>query len=213
MRGPTRWNGGACCHCGALRRILVLWHWLPPRVHSFYAGLSHPAHLSARARCLDREACEARVAKRTERARVRATCIVLKEPAAADAPLGICRWCGAALTGLNGSRRNYCYADREGRDCVKAWNGSRTYDARVVVRHRARAVGGGVRCVDCDAVCEPEDHAAPGASWVHWEADHEVALEDGGAHAMENLVCRCVPCHKAKTARECRLRATRRRAA
>lgn len=37
---------------------------------------------------------------------------------------------------------------------------------------------------------------------ARWEADHELALEDGGAHSIENLCCRCFRCHRDKTARE-----------
>lgn len=34
------------------------------------------------------------------------------------------------------------------------------------------------------------------------EADHIVALADGGAHALENLQTLCKPCHKSKTLRD-----------
>lgn len=33
-----------------------------------------------------------------------------------------------------------------------------------------------------------------------WECDHLVALSDGGSNTTENLRCRCIPCHHAKTA-------------
>jgi len=161
------------------------------------------------ARCVDRVACTARAAKRGERARLRASCLVLELPVVPDAPLGTCRWCGEALTGANGSRRNYCYLDREGRDCVKAWRRSRTWDARAAIRWRDRAEHGCVRCVDCNVVCEPEDEDASG---VPWDADHELALEDGGEHVLENLRARCVQCHSRKTARENRARTALRRA-
>lgn len=163
-------------------------------------------------RCIDRDACAARAAKSRERLSLRASCIVLAGPAAPRAPLGTCRWCGQQLTGLNASRRNYCYLAREGRDCVKAWNNSRTWDPRVAIRHRDRAEHGCVRCADCDVVCEPEDDNDHG---VPWDADHEIPLEDSGEHALENLCTRCVQCHSRKTARENTARgaARRRRAA
>lgn len=44
-----------------------------------------------------------------------------------------------------------------------------------------------------------------------WEADHEEALEEGGADELENVVTRCRPCHKAKTAEHATRRATLRR--
>jgi 5-methylcytosine-specific restriction endonuclease McrA len=208
-----RWNGGVCYRCGARRNLLVIWSWRPAHTQAGFASETYtwPARLSVRARCFDQAACEARVDKRNARARVRASCIVLEEPTALDAALGTCRWCGEPLTGLNGSRRNYCYPDREGRDCVASWNASRTYDARVAVRRRDRAVHGCVRCVDCNTVCEGPDPNG-GRDAVPWEADHEVALEDGGSHGLDNLVCRCVSCHQAKTARENSVRAARRRA-
>lgn len=33
-----------------------------------------------------------------------------------------------------------------------------------------------------------------------WDADHRVALEEGGSWRIENVQTLCVPCHKAKTA-------------
>lgn len=204
----NRLKGEACYHCGAVRNILVVWRWHPARV-AF--GRQYPPFSSARAMCHDQAACVARVEKRNARARTRSSCIVLEEPVAPDAPLGTCRWCGEALTGQNGSRRNYCYPDREGRDCVAAWHRSRTYDARVAVRHRDRAEHGCVRCVDCSVICEGPNETS-GEGTRPWDADHEVPLEDGGEHALSNLRCRCVPCHTAKTAREARARAAQRRA-
>jgi hypothetical protein len=149
-----------------------------------------------RVACFDRAACEARREKRLERARTRGSMLVLAEPQHPDAPLGTCRWCGAELTGENGGRRNYCYLDREGRDCRgESWR-SRTWDARVALVRRGDAC-----CVDC------------GSDRGDWEADHEIPLEDGGEHSLDNLVRRCVDCHRKKTARENSERAARRRLA
>lgn len=57
----------------------------------------------------------------------------------------------------------------------------------------------GGRCVDCGQVHE------------EWDADHAVPLEDGGAHALANVVTRCRVDHRSKTAQENRARARRRR--
>lgn len=45
-----------------------------------------------------------------------------------------------------------------------------------------------------------------------WEADHVVAVEEGGGDlGLDNLVTRCLPCHKLRTAKQARARAERRR--
>lgn len=77
---------------------------------------------------------------------------------------------------------------------------------------------GRVFCADCGVVCiEKAEGDHPWAKYgsrhevTLWEADHEIPLEDGGPHAVENLRCRCVPCHRRKTAREATERAECRR--
>lgn len=189
--------------------------------------------LTGRADCWDRAACRARVAKRRLARTRRSGVFVLEEPRAPRAPRGWCRWCGEKLLRGDGrldKRRNYCYPDREGRDCVSAWNRSRTFQPRTAVRHRAGKVGNVLACVDCGLVVEERrdgqwvelwrEHATYDNErwrWIidpahpEWEADHDVPLEDGGEHTLENLRCRCVPCHRAKTAREAVARAARRR--
>lgn len=52
-------------------------------------------------------------------------------------------------------------------------------------------------CVDCGQV-----HA-------EWDADHALALEDGGEHSLSNVVTRCRVDHREKTAQENRARARR----
>lgn len=113
---------------------------------------------------------------------------------------------------------------------MASWNHSRTYQPRTAVRFRAGKLGDVLACVDCGLVVEERrnghwvelwrEHATyDEKSWrwvvdpAHpgWEADHEVPLEDGGEHSLENLRCRCVPCHRAKTARESAARAEIRR--
>jgi 5-methylcytosine-specific restriction endonuclease McrA len=122
--------------------------------------------------------------------------LVLKEPAAPDAPRGTCRWCGEQLTGERSAARNYCYLEREGRDCRGESNNSWCWTGRELIQRRGDPV-----CVDC------------GSDDPHWEADHDVPLEDGGVHEPGNLVRRCVPCHRRKTGAENRERARRRRRA
>ncbi len=89
-----------------------------------------------------------------------------------------------------------------------------------------------MRCADCDALCmvrEPKPEQrwtwarqydvyeprlwGPWRHVLHWEADHDVPLWNGGAHDVANLRVRCGPCHKGKTRREATERAALRRPA
>jgi 5-methylcytosine-specific restriction endonuclease McrA len=99
--------------------------------------------------------------------------------------------------------RSYHNADRTERDCRTEHSQSYTFDARWALLYAARLVGATeLRCVDCDARCSDLTNLYAGDGCVSWEADHELPLEDGGEHVIENLRCRCVPCHSAKTAHE-----------
>lgn len=212
----SRWRdvfeGRACRLCNGRRRLFVVYWWLPRRwqhqpVEGFY---------SVRAHCMDRDACAARVAKRQLASKRRAGILILAEPKEPNAQMGQCRWCGEKLTGLRASRRNYCYQDREGRDCVGEWNRSRTWDTRIAIRKMARLAGEAtLSCADCGVLCERlnDRGGMDGTECAMWEADHEIPLEDGGEHALENLKPRCVECHRKKTARENSARAELRRAA
>lgn len=177
-------RGGACMDCGAFSDLLAV---MSCRWVDASAGWA----IYTRSRCVDRARCRARVLKREQRGRVRRTVLMLAEPKAPNAPLGTCRWCGEALLPKSGTRR-YCYPEREGRDCRQQEYRSRAFDARQVIRFR-----GDPCCVDCGSEGE-------------WEADHDLALEDGGEHSLENIVRRCVPCHRRKTARENAARAAAR---
>jgi 5-methylcytosine-specific restriction endonuclease McrA len=192
------------CLCGAVKGTLVTWvHW-PERVEEFF-GREHiwpEVNIATRA-CVDRAACDARQVKRAERGRQRAQCIVLAEPKAPDAPRGTCRWCGEPIwrvppreewEGDRDRRFHYHRGENGDPDCLREWNRSRVWNGRDLIHVR-----GDPCCVDC------------GTEDPRWEADHEVALEDGGEHVQENIVRRCVPCHRAKTARENAARARRRR--
>lgn len=203
-------DGRECARCGARRDLLVLHRWHPKRVDTMFGRHTWPAFSSVRAACLDQRACEARRAKKAQAVARRQKLLVVIEPEFDAAPRGTCRWCGEPLTGANGGRRNYCYPDREGIDCVRAFYRARSYHARWAVRVRDWDVlHGYVACEDCGLLLEERDRPHVGPDW---EADHEVPLEDGGEHELHNLRARCVPCHRAKTARENSSRARRRRA-
>lgn len=159
----------------------------------------------------------------------------LGAPKAPNCPPGFCRWCGEAIVLLDPSdyrraRRRYHYGDEheEGnKDCLSRWKGSTVWNTRIAVRRRDFEAKGAVACEDCGVVCV--EKAAEDRAWtdpdgierregqrvelVVWEADHQIPLEDGGPHTLDNLRCRCVPCHRTKTAREATERATRRRSA
>jgi 5-methylcytosine-specific restriction endonuclease McrA len=164
--------------------------------------------------CIDSVACRARVEKKRARARTRSSLLRLAEGKAPDAPRGTCRWCGEPIFRVlpNGKRvldKRRNYHDKYVRDrtrwdlplrdppeppCKDEHLDSFTWTPRIALQRR-----GDPCCVDC-------------GSEGPWDADHEVPLEDGGEHTLENLVRRCTACHKAKTAREASARAALRRA-
>jgi 5-methylcytosine-specific restriction endonuclease McrA len=69
-----------------------------------------------------------------------------------------------------------------------------------------------IRCVDCEDLCEtgfvwvPKKRVGFATRrrkvWKPWNADHEVEIQDGGEHTLDNLRPRCTCCHDAKTRRE-----------
>lgn len=130
--------------------------------------------------------------------------LFIELPQAPDAPPGTCRWCGATLVGKRAVSRRYCYPDREGRNCVKEFRDSMTWNPRQALRIKAFKQGERVlRCIDCGFVVE-ELHRGSRARVIvmPWEADHEIPLWDGGEHVVDNLRVRCVPDHRTKTNRE-----------
>ena len=203
-----------CCRCGARRwSLLIVYYWRPA------AGLrgESEGYYSDRRWCVDRTACEARQAKKQQSRDRRNAKFVIALPKAPGAPLGMCRWCGETLSGENAERRNYCYPTREGRECKWEWERSTTWDTRIALIRVARRDGVPLRCVDCGREVSTRGigrrvDEEVGAGELAWDADHEIPLEDGGEHTLENLRCRCKRCHKAKTAREASARAERRRA-
>jgi 5-methylcytosine-specific restriction endonuclease McrA len=115
---------------------------------------------------------------------------------------GICVWCGELIELVDPD--DYRRAQRVrhrgdecevgDRNCLREFQRARVWKARDLVEIR-----GDPCCVDC------------GDIEAVWEADHEVPLADGGAHCPTNIVRRCRRCHRAKTIRENRERARRRR--
>ena len=74
---------------------------------------------------------------------------------------------------------------------VEEWRGA-TEDSAIPPRVRLRLFErAGGRCQICTRKLMPGDR---------WDADHVIALVNGGEHAERNLQVACVACHKGKTA-------------
>lgn len=229
-RRRDRYEGRACHVCECRTNILPLFLWFPEQKQTYGAHTQvYPALTRAHARCFDTTACAARVAKRDERGRLRSSRIYLSSRPGRPAECareGHCGWCGEPMWRVNKAgdtvpdrTRNYHRAERDERDCRKEADGEYCFSARTALKWDARNRGETeLRCVDCGGVCwcakseSPNDDAEyNGREWMEWQADHEIPLEDGGEHVIENLRCRCTPCHGAKTAREAGRRASARR--
>lgn len=132
---------------------------------------------------------------------------------------GVCCWCGDPIvladpTDYRRRTRTRHRGDEHevgDRNCHKLFMASYCYTARELVERR-----GDPCCVDCGDigdVWQPNEDGVGGA-WVNlglWEADHRIALIDGGAHDPTNIERRCRDCHSRKTKREATARAERRR--
>ncbi len=224
-----------CWECNARSGLLTIYHVSPRPTDAVHwpEGARWSQH--HRTVCCGAAACRARIVKRKARARQRSSVLfVLVEPRCPDAPGGTCKWCGEAIYSSDGKgvdrRRRYHYGplnrhELRGRppmldepDCVYWYHHWRTMDSRVALQREAEALGRTVlRCADCGRECSrqrPLRQSGQAGWWWDsrpWEADHELALEDGGEHRLENLAVRCAPCHRAKTAEENRARAAERR--
>ncbi len=133
-----------------------------------------------------------------------------------DAPRGTCRWCGEPILYESGGKRGAI--DRRRRwhpACAHAYDATHPRELRRRVQRR----DGGV-CANCRVDTNALRRSLKGrGSWARmralgfaprrslWELDHVVPLIDGGTHALSNLQTLCVPCHRAKSAREQRERA------
>lgn len=117
---------------------------------------------------------------------------------------GVCCWCGEPIvladpTDYRRATRTRHRGDEHeigDRNCHKLFMQSYCYTARELVERR-----GDPCCAYCGEITE------------QWEAEHTLALKDGGSHDPTNIVRSCVPCHKRKTATEATARAERRRLA
>lgn len=111
-----------------------------------------------------------------------------------------CAECGATTTGAD-----YCldhaHIEEERRRARQTWRaGYSSREYRVNRRLRYEHAHG--KCEECRTPIR--GHLHPGGE--PWECDHVQALSDGGSNAMENLRCRCLPCHYTKTAQARRSR-------
>jgi hypothetical protein len=95
----------------------------------------------------------------------------------ANAPDGVCRWCGQPATGR---RKRWCSDE-----CVQEYEVRCSGSAlRYAVWQRDRG-----KCSRCGRDCET------------WEAHHKHACKDGGgACGLDNVETLCVACHRAETA-------------
>lgn len=150
---------------------------------------------------------------------VRSSLIVLWEPPwSGPFEKGRCTWCGEAIElrdpvmHYRQRQRTIHYGDEievEGSPgCARSRNRSRVWSARdaLLALHREFSPGEALGCARCGVVVENADET-DGVELVPWEADHIVALVDGGAHEVENFQVLCWRCHRAKTAEEARARA------
>jgi 5-methylcytosine-specific restriction endonuclease McrA len=218
-----------CCYWCKRRNVQLLY-----RVHSrrkFTYGHDGPTGTERvmSAICVDDEDCAAYRARQYEvRSRRSGVLFVIVEPPfkGKHRGRGWCRWCGERIHLVDGDdyrreAREYHRGDEfecGERNCQSEWWLSRTSEARIAVVRRDLLEHGNVFCRGCGLVCVELKEGAlsrygrdareiPGC---YWEADHRHALEDGGEHALDNLQCLCVPCHRRQTARENRARAERR---
>ena len=110
---------------------------------------------------------------------------------------GRCCWCGEEIVLLEGAHHAMRQRTRHRgdkweagkRDCDGEFRRSVCWSARDLVKLR-----GDPACVDCGSTGE-------------WDADHHIPLWEGGEHVASNIVRRCEPCHKRKTAEEAGRRA------
>lgn len=229
---PPRWEWpsiAGCCGWCKRRNVQLLY-----LVHSrrtFIHGVDGPTGRERvmSATCFDSEDCDAYRSRQYELRSRRSGVIftIVERPYQGKLKgRGWCGWCGEEILLVNHgdyrrSAREYHRGDEHetgDRNCQIEWWLSRTSEARVAVVRRDLLAHGNVFCADCGLVCVElvegarsrygrDAHERPDCDW---EADHHVPLEDGGPHTLDNLRCRCVPCHRRKTARENRERAERR---
>jgi len=126
-------------------------------------------------------------------------------------PKGHCRWCGNPVPK---GRRRWCSQRCVDEFTIRAWPSH----VRHIVFRRDKGV-----CAICHIDNEAERAKVAEArqeGWrqrkaaLRWEVDHIVPVGDGGGGCgLDNLQTLCVPCHRAKTARQAAEKALRRRTA
>lgn len=207
---PINWRGwgqGECISCrskSAPRIIHVTPHRRAARTGEKIEAWNHPAERwsTTTVTCIDKDVCRARSARAAEVRQRRSGNLVWRCSRFEKATSEGCRWCGEPIIFIEGVGGRYAARARHrgdevevgGRDCRREYERSWVYQPHFLIVYR-----GDPCCVDC------------GDTGDDWEADHDLALEDGGEHSVVNLVRRCVPCHKAKTKAENRARRERRR--
>jgi len=175
------------------------------------------------ASCLDQAACKARRDRVYENRQKRSGNLRWAqsrfESPNIDLPKGSCRWCGEPIVFVDDvpyrmKRRERHRGDEyevgDGRNCRREHDRTFAATPRDLIMHR-----GDPCCVDCGVADIWHDPGDGTEGWwlpADWEADHDLAIEDGGPHTPTNICRRCVPCHRAKTRAENRARRERRRA-
>lgn len=161
------------------------------------------------ARCVDLVACKARSAaaydKRQKRSGNLRWAQSRFESPNIDLPKGSCRWCGEPIIFVEGTdyrvkRRERHRGDEHevgDRNCRREHDRTFAATPRDLIMHR-----GDPCCVDCGVVDIWHDPGDGTEGWwlpAEWEADHDLAIEDGGPHTPTNICRRCVDCHRRKT--------------
>lgn len=224
---PITWNTNErsrrCwrCRSATTLRILSVRHVRRP-ARSYAVGRAQEWHRAAErfstlsGACIDEVACKARSDAAYDRRRARSGNLRWAqsrfESPNLDLPKGTCRWCGEAIVFVEGVPYRFKRRERHRgdewevgeRNCRREHDRTFAMTPRHLIMHR-----GDPCCVDCgtaDVWVQPDDG---GEGWwlpAEWEADHDVAIADGGAHSPVNICRRCVPCHRAKTIAEARAR-------
>lgn len=184
------------------------------QVRTYRSGVTLPAARwsSMWAQCVDRDTCEERSSTAYEKRQRRTGNLRWAqsrfESPNIDLPKGSCRWCGEPIVFVEGTdyrvkRRERHRGDEHevgDRNCRREHDRTFAANPRELIMHR-----GDPCCVDCgeaEVWVDPGDGTEGWWKEGEWEADHVIAVEDGGPHTPVNIARRCVRCHREKTNRE-----------